>query len=156
MNQHVSEKLLHLMEKYKYFSLCLDESTDSTDISQLLIFVRTIQEDFTINEELLSLESLHDTTKDSDIFEAVHNSVPKYGGFNKCSCIVTDGTKARMGTKTGFCGIMKQNNINWPTIHCIIHQEAFCGKNLRQANAMEVAIKIINIIRCGNRSRDIS
>ena len=62
VDQYVSKKLCDSIAKCEYFSLCLDESTDQTDVSQLLIFVRTIQEDFTINEELLGLISLHGAT----------------------------------------------------------------------------------------------
>lgn len=55
-------------------------------------------------------------------------------------------------TEIELCGLLQQNNINCPTIHCIIHQEALCGKFLHQANAMKMIVKITNIIRGGNRS----
>jgi hypothetical protein len=80
-----------------FFSLCLDDSTDQTDVSQLLIFVRAIQSDFSTHEELLNLVSLHGSAKGSDISEAVRNCVDKYGRFDKCSSIVTDGAKAMVG-----------------------------------------------------------
>jgi hypothetical protein len=35
-----------VIEKSVYFSLCLDDSTDQTDVNQLLIFVHAIQSDF--------------------------------------------------------------------------------------------------------------
>lgn len=44
------------------FSVTLDESTDISDTAQLLIFIRTVTEDFEIGEELLSMESLKDRT----------------------------------------------------------------------------------------------
>jgi hypothetical protein len=68
----------------------LDDSTYQTDVSQL-IFVHAILSNFSTHEELLNLVSLHGTTKAADIFEAVRNCVDKYGGFDKCSSIVTDG-----------------------------------------------------------------
>ncbi|KAG5865647.1 hypothetical protein JTB14_018820 [Gonioctena quinquepunctata] len=34
-------------------------------------------------------------TKGTDIFEAVNKVVSVYGGFDKCSCIVTDGARAK-------------------------------------------------------------
>jgi hypothetical protein len=71
----------------------LDDSTDQTDVSQLLIFIHAIQSDFSTHEELLNLVSLHGTTKGSDIFEEVPNCVDKYCGFNNFSSIVTDGAK---------------------------------------------------------------
>jgi hypothetical protein len=83
----------------------LVDSTDQTEVSQLLIFFRAIQSDFSVHERLLNLFSLHGTTKGSDIFEAVHNCVDKYGGFDNCSSIVTDGAKAMVGEQTEFSGL---------------------------------------------------
>ncbi|CAH1989209.1 unnamed protein product [Acanthoscelides obtectus] len=152
INEHVSKKLRDVVEKCKYFSLCLDESTDLSDISQLVIFIRTIQDDFSVAEEMLVLIPLHGTTKGTDIFEAVNKLVSDYGGFDKCSCIVTDGARAMTGTEIGFAGLLKQNSINCPMIHCIVHLESLCGKSLRQINVMKVAVKITNIVRGGNRA----
>jgi hypothetical protein len=77
MDEHVRSMLCNVTEKSVYFSLCLDDSTDQTDESQPLIFVRAIQSDVSTHEELLNLVSLHGTTKGSDIFEAVRNCVNK-------------------------------------------------------------------------------
>jgi hypothetical protein len=46
MDEHVRSRLCNVIEKSVYFSLCLDDSADQTDVSQLLIFVRAIQSDF--------------------------------------------------------------------------------------------------------------
>ncbi|CAH1995016.1 unnamed protein product [Acanthoscelides obtectus] len=141
-----------MVEKCKYFSLCLDESTGLSDISQLVIFIRTIQDDFSVAEEMLDIIPLYGTTKGTDIFEAVNKLVSDYGGFDKCSCIVNDGAGAMTGTAIGFAGLLKQNSINCPMVHCIVHQESLCGKSLRQINVMKVAVKITNIGRGGNRA----
>jgi hypothetical protein len=81
MDEHVGSRLCNVTEKSVYFSLSLDGSADQTDVNQVLIFVRAIQSDFSVHEELLNLVSLDGTTKGSDIFEAVHNCVDKYGGL---------------------------------------------------------------------------
>jgi hypothetical protein len=47
MGEQIENSMLSLVKKSSYFSLCLDESTDKSDVSQLLIFVRTTFEDFT-------------------------------------------------------------------------------------------------------------
>lgn len=152
MGEFVSKKLCDYIVNCEYYSLCLDESTDQTDISQLIIFIRCISKDFSITEEMLNLVPLHGSTKGSDIFQAVNKTVMEYGGFQKCSCIVTDGAKAMTGNVTGFAGYLKQNGIDCPLIHCIIHQEALCGKSLRQMNAMKIVVKITNLIRGGNKA----
>lgn len=120
INEYVSKKLRDTIEKCKYFSLCLDESTDLRDISQLVIFVRTIQEDFRVSEEMLDLLPLHGTTRGIDIFEATKKVVSDYGGFDKCSCVVTDGARAMMGTEIGFAGLLKkkkQYQLSCDTLH---------------------------------------
>ncbi|KAJ8869191.1 hypothetical protein PR048_030761 [Dryococelus australis] len=83
----VALTLSDIVHNNSHFSLCLDESTDKTDVGQLLIFVPY----FSIQEELLDLCSLHGTTKGSDIYVAVKKSVDKFSGFGKCSAIVTRG-----------------------------------------------------------------
>jgi hypothetical protein len=130
----------------------LDDSTDQTNVSQLLIFVRAVQSDFSTHEELLHLVSLNGTTKGSDIFEAVRNCVDKYGGFDKCSSIATDGVTTMVGEQKGFSGLLRKSGVKCPIFHCIIHQEALCGKSVQQSNCMKVVVKITNLIRGGNKS----
>ena len=59
-----------LQQKAKNFlySLTLDESTDLTSTSQLLIFIRGVNLDFHITEELASVRSMRGTTTGEDIF----------------------------------------------------------------------------------------
>jgi hypothetical protein len=64
----MSEEDCNVIGKNVYVSLCLDDSADQTDVSQLLIFVRAIQSDFSTHEELLNLVSLHGTIKGTDVF----------------------------------------------------------------------------------------
>ncbi|CAH2087215.1 unnamed protein product [Euphydryas editha] len=150
MGEYVSKKIRDYIVKCEYYSLCLDESTDQTDIGQLIIFIRCISKDFSITEEILNLVPLHGSTKGTDIFQAVNKTVMEYGGFHKCTC--TDGAKAMTGNVTGLTGLLKQNDIDCPLIHCIIHQEALYGKSLRQMNAMKIVVKVTNLIRGGNKA----
>uniref|UniRef100_A0A3Q3ISJ2 SPIN-DOC-like zinc-finger domain-containing protein n=1 Tax=Monopterus albus TaxID=43700 RepID=A0A3Q3ISJ2_MONAL len=144
IHDHIEEKMKQVMYDCKYFSLTLDESTDVTDVSQLLIFTRTIDISFEVHEELLKLVSLHDTT--------CHDSVPlAYGCFDKLSAVVTDGAPAMQGRHTGFEGLLQQNSANCPILHCIIHQ-ALCARTLDFSHVMDLVTKITNLIRGGNRS----
>lgn len=148
----LSQSLKSCIENCSYFSLAIDESTDITDTCQLLIFVKVIQEDFTVIEELLKVCSLHDTCRGTDIFSAVQSAVDEVGGFGKVSAVCTDGCKAFIGSNTGFVGLLKQNKINVPTLHCIIHQEALCAKSINLKDTMATVVKITNLIRGGHRS----
>ena len=49
-------------DSFVFYSLALDESNDVRDTAQLLIFVRGINDNFEIIEELLAMESLKGTT----------------------------------------------------------------------------------------------
>ncbi|XP_066596256.1 zinc finger BED domain-containing protein 5-like [Prorops nasuta] len=67
----IEEKFKSLLQSCVYFSLYLDESTDNRHVSQLSIFVRIVQDDFSYTEELLDFFLLHGTTTGADIFSAV-------------------------------------------------------------------------------------
>ncbi|XP_056642609.1 general transcription factor II-I repeat domain-containing protein 2A-like [Diorhabda sublineata] len=152
MGEQVEKSMLSLVKKSSYFSLCLDESTDQSDVSQLLIFVRTTFDDFTSKEELFDICPLYGTTKRKDIYEAVKKAVDRIGGFDKCSAIATDGVPSMTGKKTGLVGLLRENGVTCPAIHCIIHQGALCGKSVKQNQVFQTVSKIINKIRGGNRS----
>ncbi|XP_070169425.1 general transcription factor II-I repeat domain-containing protein 2-like [Polyergus mexicanus] len=134
----IKDKLKSLLATCSYFSLCLDESTDNRHVSQLSIFTRIVQNDFSCVEELLDLVALHGTTTSLDIFRAVENTLKEFNvDFTKCSAIVTDGAKAMTGSQNGFLGLIRQQNLKFPVIHCIIHQEALCGKAVKLCTAMQ-------------------
>ena len=81
--EKISEDLtLQLQDTSKHFlwySLALDESTDVQDTAQLLIFIRGINNSFKLFEELLSVESIKDTTTGLDIFNAVSSCIERTG-----------------------------------------------------------------------------
>ena len=56
------------------------------------MFIRGIDENFEITEELLSLEHLKDTTTGQDLFESVENCLDRSGlPLHKLASITTDG-----------------------------------------------------------------
>ncbi|KAK0147662.1 General transcription factor II-I repeat domain-containing protein 2 [Merluccius polli] len=118
IHDHVEMKLRQVMHDCKYFSLALDENTDVINVSQLLIFTRTIDGSFEVHEELLKLVSLHDTT--AHIVNAVNSAASGYGGFDKLSTVVTVHLRCR--EDRGFAGLLRQSGVNCPILHCIIHQ----------------------------------
>ncbi|CAG9839153.1 unnamed protein product [Diabrotica balteata] len=138
--------MFSLVKKSSYFSLCLDESTDQTDVSQLLIFMRTTFDDFTSKEELFDVCPLYGITKGKDIYEAVKKTIDRIGGFDKCLAIATDGAPSMTGKKIGLVGLLRENGVNCPTIYCIIRQGALCGKSVKEDQVFQTVIK------GGNRS----
>jgi hypothetical protein len=55
ISNNLSNQLSEKSEEFKYYSLAMDESTDSTDTAQLLIFIRGTDENFAVTEELAGL-----------------------------------------------------------------------------------------------------
>ncbi|GLV40077.1 hypothetical protein CBL_02962 [Carabus blaptoides fortunei] len=71
LSQDVSQQLEDIVHSCTFFSLASEESTDICDVAQLSIFIRGIDDNFNLFEELASLESLYGKTRGSDIFEKV-------------------------------------------------------------------------------------
>jgi len=118
-------------------------------MSQLNIFTRIAQDDYSCVEELLDFVILRYTTTGFDIFLAVEEILTKFDiDFSKCSSIMTDGAKTMRDLKKGFADHLKQRNSNISIIH-IIYQKALAGKVVELLTAMET--KIINEIKDGHK-----
>lgn len=62
-NDDVHHQLIINVQDVIHYSLALNESTDSSDIAHLTIFVRGLDKDLNVTEELAALRSMCDTTK---------------------------------------------------------------------------------------------
>ncbi|KAL4127519.1 hypothetical protein QTP88_011686 [Uroleucon formosanum] len=66
-------------------------------------------------------------------------------------CITTDGGRNMCGTKKGLIGQIFTNcekeGFKPMTLHCIIHQQALCGKTLDLSCVMDPIISTVNFIR---------
>ena len=69
--KNIESTLKELALKFVYYSLDIDESTDITSTAQLAVFVRGINQEFNITEEMLGLQAMKDTTTGDDIFNEV-------------------------------------------------------------------------------------
>lgn len=153
-----SEIVVTLRDKIKLFkaySLAFDESTDISDTSQLVVFVRGVNDSFEVTEEMLNILSLKGTTRGEDVFEAVvkclaENSLP----LEALAGITTDGAPALVGKNKGAvkllldkvdCGGVNSKDIF--VIHCLIHQQNLCGRIMNLNHVMSVVIKVVNYIR---------
>ncbi|XP_033606233.1 general transcription factor II-I repeat domain-containing protein 2 isoform X2 [Cryptotermes secundus] len=100
IGSNITNQLIKKANDFEWFSLALDELTDITDTAQLLLFIRRVNADFEVTEELASMNSLRGTTTGEDIFKEVEEMLTKYNlKWNQLKCVTTDGGKNMSGTE---------------------------------------------------------
>ena len=148
---NLQENLLNTANTFKCFSIALDESTD---ILELLIFIRGIDKHFCIMEELLSMESLKGTTTGQDMFDDVMHSLEKSQlCLDKLVSITTDGAPLLTGKHSGLIKrINDKIQTDYPlhkvlSFHCRIHQESLCKSRLDFKHVVDPVVQAVNVIR---------
>ena len=153
ISTNIHAQLLENISCFSFCSLALDGSKDICDVEQLAVWIRGVDENFNITEELVSLRYMHGRTRGIDIFEEFLKTVSENNiSVLKLAGISTDGTPSMLGTGTGFKGQVLRwlvgNNVTGVTwCHCIIHQEALCAKTLGLENVMKLIVDVVNFIR---------
>uniref|UniRef100_A0A0L8GEV5 DUF4371 domain-containing protein n=1 Tax=Octopus bimaculoides TaxID=37653 RepID=A0A0L8GEV5_OCTBM len=134
------QKQRKLIEKGKDFvaySLAVDETTDTTDTAQLAIFIRGVDSNLFVMEEILDIKSMHGT-RGKDLFE---KNMLEYGAPAMC------------GNKRGLVGRirlkMQVENCagELTTYHCIIHRETLCSKAFKIRHVTSTVTQTVNFMR---------
>ncbi|XP_077974754.1 general transcription factor II-I repeat domain-containing protein 2-like [Styela clava] len=102
LGANVEQQIHDKAKNFLSYSLALDESTDVSSTSQLLIFIRGIDTKLNITEEVASVCSMHGTTTGEDIFKEVQKTLQDYDfQWNQLRCVTVDGGK-RGRSEKGF------------------------------------------------------
>uniref|UniRef100_A0A3B3IFR8 Uncharacterized protein n=1 Tax=Oryzias latipes TaxID=8090 RepID=A0A3B3IFR8_ORYLA len=155
LSTNLKEQLVGKGKDFIAYSLAVDESTDTSDIAQLSIFIRGVDSSLSITEELLALRPLHGTTTGQDLYEEVSRCVRCEMGlpWEKLVGLTTDGAPAMCGHRSGLVARMRERmreeNVTGEltAYHCIIHQESLCGKALKMEHVMSTITRAVNLIR---------
>ncbi|KAG6924592.1 GTF2I repeat domain containing 2 [Chelydra serpentina] len=132
---NMQKQLIQISKDFQEFSVALDESTDVSDITQCAVFIRRVDCNLNITEELLDLMPLKGTTMGRDIFQGLEECIEKAAlPWNKLVSLAMDGAPSMCSENIGVVGLLKTKpnslktpGISFPSIHCILHQEALCS-----------------------------
>lgn len=137
------------MQGSDFIGIAVDETTDVRDVAQCAIFIRFVDNDFNVTEELLELVPLLNQTRGQDVFDAVLSSLKKFNvPLMSIHSLTTDGASAMVGKNVGFTTLFKCNDETRDDIlsyHCIIHQENLAA--LRTEMYSDVMDDIIELVK---------
>ncbi|XP_068227423.1 zinc finger BED domain-containing protein 5-like [Palaemon carinicauda] len=112
MSENIKENVVSKVMSSPLFSLQIDESTDVTNVAQLLAFCRYLTDE-RIEEEFLFGRPLEMTTKAVDVMAVVADFSEESGlNWNKLEGVCTDGGPNILGSRSGFITLVKQKL--WP------------------------------------------
>ena len=149
MSDNIKSKVLSKIDSSPVFALQLDESTDISNLSQLLVYVR-YDTDERINEKILFCQPLETTLKAVDVFQMLNDFFDKTElSWSKLVGVCTDGAPIMIGANSGLISLVKQKNPAIQGTHCMIHKAALVSKTIpkRRHKRMSVVIKVVNYVK---------
>jgi len=153
ISENIQKQLKEKIQNFQHFSIALDESTDVVDTAQLLIFIRGVDFDLNVTEELAALCSLHGSTTGQNIFESLKICFEKLQlNWETLVNVTTDGARCMTGDNIGLRGKINDKLISLGLkkplyLHCIIHQYNLLAKTLKFDEVMKIVISTVNFIR---------
>lgn len=149
---NIVKQIAEKARNFHQYSIALDES-DACDASQLLVFIRGVDSDFNVTQELASVHSMHGTVTGEDIFKYVEKTLLEYHlEWNKLKCVTIDGGKNISGVKKclveQIAKAAEVGGFSKPMfLHCVIHQLALCGKHVDMSCVLKPVVSIVNYIK---------
>ncbi len=107
----------------------------------MVIYLRGVDRDFCISEELLDMKSITSTATGKDLFEAVSCAIESMNlPWAKLCGITTDGAPAMVGERDGVasmvCKKVRESGGEAVKMHCIIHQVALFAKAIQMDDVL--------------------
>jgi len=102
ISANLDSQLKNKVKSFVAFSVALDESTDISDVAQLAILIRGVDETLSVTEKLLGLVPMIDTTTANDIFNSLVGVLNRVGvNWSRAVSIATDSAPSIIGKKAG-------------------------------------------------------
>ncbi|NP_001375008.1 general transcription factor II-I repeat domain-containing protein 2A isoform 4 [Homo sapiens] len=147
------EKLREKIRSFVAYSIAIDEITDINNTTQLAIFIRGVDENFDVSEELLDTVPMTGTKSGNEIFSRVEKSLKNFCiDWSKLVSVASTGTPAMVDANNGLVTKLKSRVATFckgaelKSICCIIHPESLCAQKLKMDHVMDVVVKSVNWI----------
>ncbi|XP_068237388.1 general transcription factor II-I repeat domain-containing protein 2-like [Palaemon carinicauda] len=117
------------LKKAPCISLAIDESTDSTDNAQLIVFVRYYDAGEKIFcQDWLGVTDLKGRARGEDIYGSLESLLESRNiDVKSIISVTTDGAPAMVGRERGLVARSKEDNPDMISYHCIIHRSVLCA-----------------------------
>ncbi|XP_005396792.1 PREDICTED: general transcription factor II-I repeat domain-containing protein 2B isoform X2 [Chinchilla lanigera] len=145
------EKLREKIKLFVAYSIAIDEITDINNTTQLAIFIRGVDENFDVSEELLDTVPMTGTKSANEIFSRVEKSLKKFNiDWSKLVSVASTGTPAMVDASHGLVTKLKAKvamlckGSDLKSVCCIIHPESLCARRLRMDHVMDVVVSSVN------------
>jgi hypothetical protein len=143
-----------LSHKFEAFSIAVDESTDVVDTVQLAIFIRGVDINFNVTEELAALCSMNGSIAGEESYEQVMRVIDKFNpNLNKLQGITTDAAPAVVGEKNGLTALITEEMekrtrqaSHLVLCHCIVHQQSLCSKAIKINHVMNIVVSDVALL----------
>ncbi|KAM6155846.1 general transcription factor II-I repeat domain-containing protein 2A [Rhynchocyon petersi] len=147
------EKLREKIRSFVAYSIAIDEITDTNNTTQLAIFIRGVDENFDVSEELLDTVPMTGTKSGNEIFLRVEKSLKKFNiDWSKLVSVASTGTPTMVNGQDGLVTKLKAKvamscgGADLKSVCCIIHQESLCAQKLKMDHVMDVVVDSVNWI----------
>ncbi|XP_040587313.1 general transcription factor II-I repeat domain-containing protein 2 isoform X2 [Mesocricetus auratus] len=135
------------------YSIAIDEITDINDTTQLAIFIRGVDDNFDVAEELLDTVPMTGSRSGNEMLLCVEKSLKKFGvDWSKLVSVASTGTPAMVDANSGLVTQLRARaascckGADLKSVCCIIHPEWLCAQKLRMGHVMDVVVDSVNWI----------
>ncbi|XP_058141943.1 general transcription factor II-I repeat domain-containing protein 2B isoform X2 [Dasypus novemcinctus] len=153
VTRNLWEKLREKIRSFVAYSIAIDEITDINNTTQLAIFIRGVDENFEVSEELLDTVPMTGTKSGNEIFSRFEKSLKKFNiDWSKLVSVASTGTPTMVGVNDGLVTKLKSKVATFckgsdlKSVCCIIHQESLCAQKLKMDHVMDVVVNSVNWI----------
>ncbi|XP_061598837.1 SCAN domain-containing protein 3-like isoform X5 [Cololabis saira] len=148
MASDIQQQLIERVKSSPFFSLQLDESTDVTNATLLLVFVRYCW-DNSLHEDILFCRELPTQTTAQECFRCMDNYFSENGmDWQNCVGVCSDGAASMTGKHHGVIRQILDRAPEAKWTHCFLRRESLAAKKMSEFHeVIDVSVKTINLIK---------